>query len=120
MRSAGVTRHPATQRELIGFQVPNWDKVLKLANEAAIAFAPLRTIGWDVAVTPDEPSLSEGNVTWATPSGEARIGEIYRYLQVLADSVAGVHAEPAPAAPSSSVNAPGEGARHIHASEIQK
>lgn len=80
-----VTRHPGTARELIGFQVPNWDAVVNLAIEAAGKFQPLRSIGWDVAVTPEAvPCLIEGNVTWATLSGEARMGEIYRYLSELA------------------------------------
>lgn len=79
-----VTRHPSTHRELIGFEVPNWDAVRELAIEAASQFRPLRTVGWDVAVTSDEPCLIEGNVTWATLSGEPRMGEIYKYLQNLA------------------------------------
>lgn len=80
-----VTRHPGTGRELIGFQVPDWEAVRKLAIEAAGKFRPLRSIGWDVAVSPDAPCLIEGNVTWATLSGEARMGEIYRHLRELAN-----------------------------------
>lgn len=78
-----VTRHPGTAHELIGFQVPEWEAVRNLAIEAASKFRPLRCIGWDVAVSPDTPCLIEGNVTWATLSGEARMGDIYRYLQSL-------------------------------------
>lgn len=80
-----VTRHPMTARDLIGFQVPNWAAVCNLAIEAAGKFRPLRSIGWDVAVTPEAPCLIEGNVTWATLSGEARMGEIYRHLLELAN-----------------------------------
>ena len=79
-----VTRHPSTHRALIGFEVPNWDAVRELAIAAAHQFRPLCTVGWDVAVTPDEPCLIEGNVTWATLSGDPRMGEIYKYLQNLA------------------------------------
>lgn len=86
MRS--VIRHPVTGRNLIGYQVPEWNAVRALAIEAAHAFWPLRTIGWDVAITPNTPCLIEGNVTWATLSGEKRMGEIYRYLKSLADSCA--------------------------------
>jgi hypothetical protein len=79
-----VTRHPRTDRDLIGFRVPGWNDVAKLAHDAAKAFMPLRTIGWDIAVTPGEPCLIEGNVTWDPPSGNPCMGEIYRSLQALA------------------------------------
>lgn len=82
-----VTHHPRTGRDLIGFQVPDWPAVRELAVVAARAFMPLRSIGWDVAVTPDAPLLIEGNVTWDTLSGEARMGEIYRELRELAESL---------------------------------
>lgn len=84
-----VTRHPRTGHELIGFEVPNWPAVRALAIGAAQKFIPLRSIGWDVAVTPDTPTLIEGNVTWATLSGEARMGDIYRGLCELADTLRG-------------------------------
>ncbi|WP_341647579.1 sugar-transfer associated ATP-grasp domain-containing protein [Thauera humireducens] len=84
-----VTRHPRTGHELIGFEVPNWPAVRELAICAAQKFMPLRSIGWDVAVTPDTPTLIEGNVTWATLSGEARMGDIYRSLCELADTLQG-------------------------------
>ncbi|WP_332671501.1 sugar-transfer associated ATP-grasp domain-containing protein [Aromatoleum sp.] len=86
MRS--VTQHPATGRELIGYRLPKWLQVRQLAVDAANAFHPLRTIGWDVAITPDALRLIEGNVTWDTLSGESRMGEIYRYLQTLAEGQA--------------------------------
>lgn len=85
-----VTRHPATGRELIGYRLPDWPRVRQLAVDAANAFRPLRTIGWDVAVTPNAPLLIEGNVTWDTLSGEVRMGEIYRYLRTLAEARAPV------------------------------
>lgn len=78
-----VDRHPKTGRSLIGFVVPQWSAVRQLAMRAAKAFLPLRTVGWDIAVTPTGPCLIEGNVTWDTLSGEKRMGEIYRYLDGL-------------------------------------
>jgi hypothetical protein len=84
-----VTRHPRTGKELIGYRVPGWHGVQKLAHEAAKAFMPLRTIGWDIAVTPREPRLIEGNVTWDTLSGEPRMGEIYRLLSAVATAAPG-------------------------------
>jgi hypothetical protein len=73
-------RHRRTGRELIGYRVPEWSAVRELALRAAQAFRPLRTIGWDVAITPTHTCLIEGNVTWDPLSGEPRMGEIYRRL----------------------------------------
>lgn len=75
-----VAVHPRTKRELVGFAVPDWPSATALALRAARAFAPLRTIGWDVAITPDGACLIEGNVTWDTLSGDPRMGEIHRRL----------------------------------------
>jgi Sugar-transfer associated ATP-grasp len=64
--------HPATGRPTIGFQVPDWDEVRTLVTRAADAFAPLRTVGWDVAPTDAGPVLVEANAWWAllsTPEG---------------------------------------------------
>ena len=84
-----VTHHPRTGRLLVGFRVPEWQAVRKLAVDAANAFRPLRSIGRDVAVTPGSPRLIEGNVTWDTLTGDPQMGEIYRYLRELAFSTAG-------------------------------
>jgi hypothetical protein len=59
-----LARHPATGRRFTGFSVPYLPEVRDLVTRAARAFVPLRTVGWDVAITDDGPSLIEGNVTW--------------------------------------------------------
>lgn len=46
------------------FKVPMWEECVALVLEAQRVFAPLRTIGWDVAVTDDGPFLIEGNIFW--------------------------------------------------------
>lgn len=46
------------------FTIPFWEQCVALVLEAQKAFAPLKTIGWDVAVTDDGPYLIEGNVFW--------------------------------------------------------
>lgn len=48
----------------VKFQIPFWEQCVTLVLEAQKAFAPLKTIGWDVAVTDDGPYLIEGNVFW--------------------------------------------------------
>ena len=62
-----ATRHPVTGAVLPGFQLPFWPETLDLARRAAMAFLPLVTIGWDVAITPDGPLLIEGNAWWDPP-----------------------------------------------------
>jgi hypothetical protein len=59
-----VPRHPGTDRLLEGWAVPQAGEARALAARAAEAFAPLRTVGWDVAPTADGPVLLEGNVWW--------------------------------------------------------
>lgn len=60
----GHERHPQTDAALEGFVLPHWRETRELAESAALKFLPLRTIGWDIAITPDGPSILEGNVWW--------------------------------------------------------
>ena len=76
--------HPRTRARLIGYRVPHWPAARDLVERAARAFAPLRTIGWDVAITDGEPCLIEANVTWDTLTGEPRMGDIYRRMAAFA------------------------------------
>ena len=80
-----VERHPVTGRVLVGFEVPGWAAVKDLVTDAALKFQPLRTIGWDVAVTADAPCLIEGNVTWDALIGDPAMGDVYRELKALAE-----------------------------------
>jgi hypothetical protein len=63
-------RHPDTHRAFAGFVVPGWKDARALVERAAELFLPLRTIGWDVAITPSGPSLLEGNSFFDTPGNE--------------------------------------------------
>ena len=53
--------HPVTGTQIVGFQIPNWDKVLEMVKEMAARVPQVRTIGWDVAVTQDGCCAVEGN-----------------------------------------------------------
>ncbi len=63
-----VPRHPRTGLPIEGFRLPFWDEAKVLVRRAATAFLPLRTIGWDVALTPGGPVLVEGNAWWDPPN----------------------------------------------------
>lgn len=67
-----VPRHPHSGVVLAGAPAPGWEEARALALRAAEAFVPLRTVGWDVAVTDEGPVIVEGNAWWgasADPDG---------------------------------------------------
>ncbi len=59
-----VPRHPRTDIVFHEQRVPMWAEATSLACRAAIQFLPLRTIGWDVGITPAGPVLVEGNTRY--------------------------------------------------------
>lgn len=68
-----LSTHPIAGKSISGFQIPDWPAVMALAERAARAFLPLRTVGWDIAPTPDGPALIEGNPFW-DPSNDLVVG----------------------------------------------
>lgn len=59
-----VSRHPDSGAELVGRQVPFWDDVVSLVRRGAGCFTGLRSIGWDIAVTPSGALIVEANNDW--------------------------------------------------------
>ena len=59
-----LTNYPKTGVRFADFELPHWQEARKLAERAAMLFLPLRTIGWDLALTDDGPLLLEGNAEW--------------------------------------------------------
>jgi hypothetical protein len=55
---------PGTGARVEGAVLPAWRETLALVRGAARAFAPARTLGWDVALTPSGPVLVELNAFW--------------------------------------------------------
>lgn len=58
-------KHPITNHELIGFQVPLWKEVIELCKKAALEVDDVRCVGWDVAITENGPLIIEGNDRWS-------------------------------------------------------
>lgn len=56
--------HPITKTKIKGFKIPHWDKVVEMCKNAALELPDVRSIGWDVAITPEGPLLIEGNDRW--------------------------------------------------------
>lgn len=76
-------RHPATGHRIDGQKLPHWRRASTLARDAAAAFSQVRTVGWDVALTPDGPVLVEANPWWDPPNP---LGEMPRILEVLSEA----------------------------------
>lgn len=62
-----VTHHPDTGVQLVGRMVPGWADILDVCKRAGQALSGIRSVGWDIAMTPDGPVIIEGNATWSLP-----------------------------------------------------
>lgn len=60
-----VTKHPVTNVEIVGFEIPFWNECIELVKKAACRIPENRSIGWDVAITNNGPILIEGNHNWS-------------------------------------------------------
>jgi hypothetical protein len=58
-----VPRLPGGAR-VEGVRLPDWQAARQMVRSAAPAFLPLRTLGWDVALTPAGPVVVEANTRW--------------------------------------------------------
>nr|WP_315267641.1 sugar-transfer associated ATP-grasp domain-containing protein [Microbacterium lemovicicum] len=63
--------HPESGQSIVEFQVPLWDQVLALVDQAARRIPTVPYVGWDVAVGPEAPVLIEGN--WIPGLYETRV-----------------------------------------------
>ena len=63
-KPAETTVHPVTGTQIIGFQIPYWREVIDMVHKAAKVNTVNRTIGWDIAMTPNGPDMIEGNREW--------------------------------------------------------
>ncbi|MBR6739637.1 MAG: hypothetical protein IKM04_01010 [Clostridia bacterium] len=54
-------RHPATDTEFVGFEIPRFAEAVAMVKEAATVEPRMGYVGWDVAITPDGLCLVEAN-----------------------------------------------------------
>ena len=83
--------HPESKLPTLGFQIPHWDKVLEMTENAALRLENVGLVGWDVAITRDGPCLVEGNseasyVIIQLPYVDSRIGMRKLFSQFLDES----------------------------------
>lgn len=56
-----IGEHPRTGAALTGFRLPHWQEVREVVLAGTAHFAPLRLLGWDIAITQRGPVLIEAN-----------------------------------------------------------
>ena len=74
--------HPATGQAFVGFQIPHWDQLRSLVEQAALASEGAKFVGWDVAICEDRVVIVEGNARPGTgliqaPYAPYRVGRKY-------------------------------------------
>lgn len=55
------TNHPDSGEPFTGVEVPFWSQTLEVCTRAARLFPGLRSLGWDIVITPEGPVLLEAN-----------------------------------------------------------
>lgn len=63
-----ITNHPKTKMPINQFRLPLWSEACTLVKQTALKFSPIRTIGWDVALTASRPIFVEANIWWDPPN----------------------------------------------------
>jgi hypothetical protein len=63
-RQAHTATHPETDVQIEGTSLRGWDEAIQIALRAHEQLSEHYTIGWDIAMTPEGPSLIEGNRGW--------------------------------------------------------
>ena len=59
-----IDRHPATGALFEGVTVPQWAAAVEMVRRGHALVPTLRSLGWDVAITPDGPVIIEANTWW--------------------------------------------------------
>lgn len=80
--------HPQTGVPIVGFRVPDYPRVLELADRLARVVPEIPYVGWDIAVTPSGPVVIEGNentgLWWMRPSlSGIKEGLLPRYREAM-------------------------------------
>jgi len=74
-------RHPDTGRLFAGFRLPWWQEACEAVKRAAMEFLPVRTLGWDVALTADGPVIVEANHLYDPPNQHGVVARLRARLE---------------------------------------
>lgn len=66
-QGAPLSHHPETGGQIEGRTIPRWPEIAALARHAHSLVADIATLGWDIALTSDGPTLIETNPNWGVP-----------------------------------------------------
>lgn len=69
-----VDSHPDTQSLIRGKAVPYYQEALELALRASKVFGFMSSIGWDIGITSDGPTIIEGNPAWDPEIYQEKLG----------------------------------------------
>lgn len=61
LTSANFLYHPGNNVKVIGFEVPQWDKIIEFVNRLCLVIPTARFIAWDIAILQDGLELIEAN-----------------------------------------------------------
>lgn len=80
--TARLAAHPATGARIDGAAIPEFPDAVALARAAHACFPWLHSVGWDIAITAEGPTLIEGNIAWCPElmqqtSGKPLLAGIY-------------------------------------------
>jgi hypothetical protein len=59
-----IDHHPTTGMAFAGRRVPHFAEAVEVVRRGQAALPGLRSVGWDVAITPDGPRILEANAWW--------------------------------------------------------
>lgn len=59
-----VATHPLSAIVFKDYQLPNWNRVIQVVEKAALIQPDAKIIGWDIAITPEDIYIIEGNHNW--------------------------------------------------------
>lgn len=53
--------HPISKINIVGYEIPNYDKAIDLVKECSKKIPEVKYVGWDVAITDSDAVIIEGN-----------------------------------------------------------
>lgn len=74
--------HPESGNRFEDFNIPHWQQACELILLGARQFLPIRSIGWDIAITPNGPAIVEGNFWWNPPNQHRCMSNIIAAMQL--------------------------------------
>lgn len=84
--------HPDTNKQILGFKIPNWDKLKDFIEKAMKAYDGVGYIGWDIAITEKGFAIIEGNTVpdlclVQAPYYEYQVGKKYLFTPYLKNDI---------------------------------